>query len=183
MAKGQILSCTINPDGLSATFTIESFAAGAKKYHFDTYPPVFTVVSKGFSGTTATTVTRIVIGVKLTELVNSGSNLVITVDLDRPIYEKDNTSGSGTSPVLSVPAGWITRGIPYSDASLLLSSYTPTQSSNLAYPLPISRWASVPCRRFTGTWTEEVTAFALHADSSHPLGVSAVKFKVTDSGA
>ncbi len=181
MATGAIIGCTIESHGITATITVEGFASGTKTYNYTASPPTFTVVSKGYSGTSPTTVTRTVKAVKSFALATSGNDLLVTVELDRPIYQKDSTSGSGTAPLLGVASGWITRASPYSDSTSALTSYTPTQSSTLAYPKPVARWATPPCRREVDTWHEEVAAYAMHAENSYPFGVAAVTFRVTDS--
>jgi len=193
MAKGDIVSVTVNADGWSADVEVEDFSTGAT-YDFGT--PVsgtanvtFTVVSQGYNsaGTLGTT-TRTVYGTaavrqttpnqaNLDESINGSSNLVFRMALSEYIYDDDDTGAgaSGTAPTVTFVAGVITDagGTPSTTESNATTDLTVTNNSTVDYPKAFGQWAMVPFQRFKTDPTLKFTA-------NHRFGIARVEFTLED---
>ncbi len=183
MPTGDLDVCTVQPGGLSIKVRIVGFGTGTTSIDVPAKAPVVSVTSKGYSGSTLTTVVRSVKAIKvLGTPATVGSDLEVELALDAQVYlrDADVTDGSGTDPTIAVVVAWATNTLHGNAAAD--SSHPVSNSSGLAYPKGIGRFATVPCMRRTGVWYEEVVAYGLHPDSTHTDGVAGVAFTITDSG-
>ncbi len=175
-ASGWVLAITCTGSlGSFASYTLDP----------DGTPRVsFTTAHGGFvksSGTAATgTITRTIVGTKpLRQAVNRASPTVEVIDetdlgggsIRVRIALSENIYATDTVGTLSVLSGWRSGESAASGISI-------TNSSALAAPIPVMRWADLQYERRSGSWQ-----LALLVASHHPVGfepVAGVKFTATD---
>lgn len=111
---------------------------------------------------------------------DDGTALNCWVALSEYIYQKDNTGGgnSGTAPVVTIPAGFITNSGGGAQSSNALSAAAVTQSSTAAYPYVLGNWSWPGFMRYDGTNPPRVVAF--HRSARNGCPVRLVRFTVTD---
>lgn len=140
---------------------------------------VFTVNSPGYdSNGNATTITRTVYGTKfvrqtypsnaLADESESGGTLTVKVALSDFVYSGDSSITANIAP------GFYTQGT----ANTASSGISVTNSSALAYPKVIGRWAWPGYERVTGDFLIEAVAFHRSAQNGKPL--ASMKFIATD---
>jgi hypothetical protein len=168
-------------------------ASGGGTYLFDssneslqdtsTAKVVFTVVSRGYTGSSLGTITRTVYGTivsrhsgiepsgggtfEVAEDVVGGVNLKIRIALSEPIYAKDKTGAgnSGTDPVVNILANWYTESAVGTAATG--AGFAVTNSSTLAYFVPFGQWSDLPNERVSSN-------FHLGFSARHCHGIAAV---------
>lgn len=191
MADGDILSVTILSDGWHADIEIEGLGTGgtylldssnAQLQDRSTAKVVFTVTSEGYNSSgTLGTVSRTVRGTtaQRQEYPNnasneesvSGSDVIVRVALDAPIYNDDKNGGAGTSgtdPTVTILADFYTQG---GTGSNLASGASVTNNSTLDYPLAFGQWDHVDFQRVKDD-------FRVAAIARHFFGVACVRFDV-----
>lgn len=188
MATGDLVRCTVQPSGMTIQIEIEGWAtATGLTFNLGGTNATLVVVSEGYDGDTPTLVPRllrIVPPVVARTPVVTGSNLFVELDLDWPVYDDDKDDGVGTSgydPTITVASGWVTATMGGVSVSANADSATAANNSELDYPKVIAHWATVPSRRLTGEWDEEVVAFSQHTTGSQPFGISMVSVTVEDA--
>jgi hypothetical protein len=154
--------------------------------------PYLTVVSEGYTGDTLGTrsftiyLSRVIRKVypndgDLNEAA-SGGNLVTRFVLSDYVYVDDNTGAgkSGTAPVITAPAGFITNTAGASQTSNALANDVVSNNSAAPYPKTVNNWAGgVEYQRIEDdTVTLRVLAFQRHGMNGSPM--AAVKGTVFD---
>ncbi len=197
MATGDIIAVRIAPEGWFAEIEIEGFATGAA-YDFGwaegnvptAKTPYFTVVSEGFdTAGNATTVTRTIHATiqqrkpypddALNDESIVAGKLVFQAVLSEFIYDDDKAGGpgtSGTDPVFTAPAGWVTSGATPSNA---VADFPVTNNSALDYPVPIANWTRPDYERLS-TRALRLGAIGFHASGRNQRPLACVKFTATN---
>jgi hypothetical protein len=150
---------------------------------------VFTVTSESYDDLGAlTTAVRTVRGTRArmkaypnnatAEERLNGTNVIVTITLDEPIYNDDKNGGAGTSgvnPTVTLLSGVYTQN---SIASTSVSGFAVTNNSTLDYPKTFGRFASIPFENITGPFNVEALCVNFFAREGRPCRV--VKFVASD---
>ncbi len=195
-ATGDILSVTVRPDGWTADVAIQglntggtySSGLGALNVITGNEKMTLTVVSHGYNGTTLTTKTRTIYGVKpmrkvwpndaQNEETNVSGVTTVRMILNDLIYDEDDAGAgnSGTAITASFRSGLYTfSGTPTNATG---SPITVTNNSTVAFWDGIGNWAWPGYQKMDSTTKLRAVVFHRHGEQYRP--VNCVRFSVTD---